>query len=100
MKLVSFVSTLSNFPKNFISVGIQNSHGSVLNLTAGALKIPDMQTLIEKYADDQVSAQLKEFAYEIEKSNPSSCLNLIDPKFVRLVSPIPRPRRNVMCVGE
>jgi 2-keto-4-pentenoate hydratase/2-oxohepta-3-ene-1,7-dioic acid hydratase in catechol pathway len=99
MKLVSFISTLSN-PGNLISVGIQSSHGSILNLTAGALQIPDMQALIEKYTDSGFNSQLKDLALEIEKGNPSSTLDLIDAKFVRLVAPIPRPRRNVMCVGK
>ena len=98
MKLVSFVSTVSQFPKNLVHVGIQSSTGGILDLTTGALQIPDMLTLIDRYRESQFNAQLKEYAVEIEKSNPT--LPMIESRFVRTVAPIPRPRRNVMCVGK
>ena len=100
MKLVSFVSTVSQFPKNLVHVGIQSSTGGILDLTTGALQIPDMLTLIDRYRESQFNTQLKEYAVEIEKSTPSSTLPMIESRFVRIVAPIPRPRRNVMCVGK
>ena len=57
-----------------------------------------MQSLVEAYSN--LSPALKEQARLLESEKIADSSQVIDMKFCRLLSPLPRPRRNVICVGK
>jgi 2-keto-4-pentenoate hydratase/2-oxohepta-3-ene-1,7-dioic acid hydratase in catechol pathway len=59
---------------------------------------PNMQALIESYT--KVSHALKEQAAMLDTSNLSTGSHVLDLSFCRILSPLPQPRRNVICVGK
>ena len=83
MKLVTFLKDNSR------RVGVLDGEGGIVDLTAIGL-VADMNDLIERFAP---------LRGDIQKA-VAGVKNRIGASEVRLLAPIPTPRRNIFCVGK
>lgn len=77
-----------------IAVGYPESDDLLLPLEKAGITFTDMLSLID--ASSEKDSLLSEINNSVSESSPADCIKLSD---IRLCSPVPNPRQDIICLG-